>query len=65
MLFMYVYMRNRLMISQAILLCKDGSEIVICNIYDRLMLNVTRNFAAPWCWSIDLEMHGTLNHNIM
>lgn len=65
MLFVYVYMRNRLMISQATLLCKERSEIVICNVYDRLMLNVTQNFATPRCWSIELEMHGTLSHNIM
>jgi len=29
------------------------------------MLNVTQNFATPWCWPVELEMHGTLIHNIM
>lgn len=41
--------------SQAILLCKERSEIVICNIYSRLMLNVIQNFAALWYWSIELK----------
>lgn len=65
MLFMYVYIRNRLIISQAVLLCRERSEIVIGNICDRLMLNVTQNFATPWCWPIELEMHDPFNPNIM
>lgn len=48
-------MRNRLMIAQTILLCKERAEVAICNIYGRLILHVTQNFATPWCWSIELQ----------